>query len=89
VGDPAVIAPPFPIETSIPRGMGTQAIAQNVVFHGFLTAAGAFRGMALRSPDAPVAREIFALLGEWRFRPAAKDGKATEIEVLLVVPGRQ
>ena len=32
--------------------------------------------------------EILALLNEWQFRPASRDKKAIDVEILLVIPAR-
>jgi hypothetical protein len=82
------ITPPYPISTVIPNGLVLQQNPKHIVLHGLLTAAGDLR--ISRTPESanPFLLQLTALLSEWRFRPAFKNKKAIEVEVLLVIPPR-
>lgn len=85
VEDAAPLDPPYPIKTTIPKSMASQHRSTPLVFHGFLTAAGAFRNMQPDAQDA-ITSQIAAALAEWQFRPARKNNVPTEIQVALIIP---
>jgi hypothetical protein len=88
VEDVGSITPPYPISTAIPNGLLLQPNTKNIVLHGMLTSAGDFR--ISKAPEAgnPYLTELTALLGEWRFRPAFRNKRPIDVEVLLVIPPR-
>jgi hypothetical protein len=85
----AALLPPYPISTTIPAALTFQEHSNDIMFHGFLNDSGGFRDMETTDRGKPFIRQIAALLGQWRFRPAFKDKLPAEIEVLLVIPGRR
>lgn len=65
------------------------AFARNsrMYVHGFLTPSGQFRALRpVRSEDAEVVPQLIPYLKKWEFRPATRDGKPVEVELLLVIP---
>jgi len=88
VEDPGVITPPYPIATAVPNSLLGQQITKNIVLHGLLTAAGDLRVSKSSETGNPFVAQLLALLGEWRFRPALRNKKAIDVEVLLVIPPR-
>ncbi len=57
------------------------------MIHGFVNVAGRFEQLAIVSPQ-DYAEKAFMLsaLREWQFRPASQNGRATAVEVLLIIP---
>jgi hypothetical protein len=88
IDDASPVTPPYPVSTSIPTSFLGQPIPKQIVLHGFLTAAGILRNV--KAPDANnvLAGQILALLSEWQFRPALRNKKPIDIEILLVIPPR-
>ncbi len=88
IEDATPITPPYPISTSIPDLLLVQPFSTSLVLHGVLTAAGAFRDVKGPDPATPLAEQIIALVSEWRFRPALRNRRPIDIEILLVIPPR-
>jgi hypothetical protein len=87
IGDDIPITAPYPRSTAIPKDFPLKPIARQVLIHGFLTATGSLRN--LEAPDKnPLAAQLLTLLAEWRFRPALRNSKPVELEVLFVIPAR-
>jgi hypothetical protein len=88
VDDAGSITPPYPINTSIPNGILAASIPKHIVLRGTLTATGSIKGVKGTDGGNPIMPELVALLSEWRFRPALKDKKPIDVEILLVIPAR-
>ena len=88
IDDAAPLKSAYPISTAIPTDITGQAITKHIVIQGFLTAGGKFLNMKMPGTSSPVGMEILALLNEWQFRPASRDKKAIDVEILLVIPAR-
>jgi hypothetical protein len=88
VGAPTPIVPPYPLSTVIPKSIVGRHSTGSVAFHGRLTATGAFLNLELRPQKSALGLQILPMLEDWRFRPAAVDGRPSEVEILLVVPGQ-
>jgi len=86
VDDVGTITPPYPISTVIPNSLLVQPIARHIVLHGFLTAAGILRGVGAAGSNNPLLSEILALLSQWQFRPALRNSRPIDVEILLVIP---
>jgi hypothetical protein len=86
IGEEGVITPPYPISTAIPSNMKNERIPTHIVLHGSLTANGMLRNVKAIAPGNPLAEIILQLLGEWRFRPATRNQKPIDVEVLLIIP---
>jgi hypothetical protein len=61
--------------------------ADALMVHGILSQTGRFESLAIAFP-AQYARASFVLhaLQQWQFRPARQNGKATAVEVVLIIP---
>jgi hypothetical protein len=88
IGPVIQVTPPYPLFTSIPGSLLQRRRRDHIVLHGYLTANGAFRDVKAANSSDALGREILALLGDWRFRPALRDRTPIGVEVLLVVPPR-
>jgi hypothetical protein len=86
LGSPSPLKAPFPRLTMIPRP--EEFVSKSRAFlHGFLTESGQFRALgAIRAEDAEMVAQLIPYLEKWEFRPATRDGKPVEVELLLVVP---
>jgi hypothetical protein len=88
VDDAGAITPPYPISTVIPNSVLGQAIPKHLVVHGFLSDTGNLRGIKAPDPGNPLMAEILAFLSQWQFRPAFRNKKPIDVEILLVIPAR-
>lgn len=86
LGNPAVLKAPFPRVTVLPPA-GAVSLQRRLIVHGFLQDSGGFRGL---DPVGAEGKEAFVtllpFLKQWEFRPATRDGRPVEVEVLLVAP---
>ena len=78
---------PWPFDIVVPHGALSGFNADALMIHGFVNVAGRFEQLAIVSPR-DFAQQAFMLsaLREWQFRPASQNGRATEVEVLLIIP---
>jgi len=78
---------PWPFDIVIPHGALTGFNADALMIHGFVNVAGRFEQLAVVSPR-DFAQQAFMLsaLREWQFRPASQNGRATAVEILLIIP---
>ena len=81
------ITPPYPISTVIPTNLLGQQIGKNIVVHGYLTAAGSFQNIKSRD-NHPFLPQLLTLLNQWQFRPALRNKKPIDVEIVLVIPPR-
>jgi hypothetical protein len=88
VDDAGAITPPYPIDTSIPNSILAASIPKHIVLRGMLTASGSIKSVRGADSNNPILPELVALLSEWRFRPALRDKKPIDVEILLVIPAR-
>jgi hypothetical protein len=82
------ITPPYPISTVIPTGLLGQQAGKQIVVHGFLTSSGSFQGIKARDNNNPVLTQLLTLLNQWQFRPAQRNKKPIDVEIILVIPPR-
>jgi hypothetical protein len=60
---------------------------RHVMVHGYITTEGRFRDLKVLAASAPSEAEMAqAVLDQWEFRPASRDGKPVEVEILLAIP---
>ncbi len=86
LGSPVPVKAPYPRKTIIPPAV-VMKNRSRAVFQGFLDPSGQFRDLKLvGQEEAELAGVLVPYLRQWEFRPATRDGKAVEIEVLLAVP---
>jgi hypothetical protein len=88
IDDAAPITPPYPVSTTIPNKILGQPITRHIVIRGILTAGGSLQNVKAVEANNPLSVQILALLSGWQFRPALRNNKPIEIEILLVVPAR-
>jgi hypothetical protein len=86
VDDEGTLTPPYPISSSIPGGIGTLRTAKAMVLRGLLTAAGSLQVTKATDTNSPWMSQLVALVSQWQFRPAFRNNKAIDVEVLLVIP---
>ena len=59
-----------------------------VLVHGFVSATGHFEELSIAFPPQFAERSVLLhSLKQWVFRPAALNGQAAKVEVLLIIPG--
>ncbi|HEY1207236.1 MAG: hypothetical protein ABSH46_19935 [Bryobacteraceae bacterium] len=59
----------------------------HVMVHGYITVEGRFRDLKVLSASAASEAEMVeAVLEQWEFRPASRDGKPLQVEILLAIP---
>jgi hypothetical protein len=86
IDDAGSVTPPYPVSTVIPNSILSQPIPKHIVVQGMLLANGTLH--ITKIPDGPLTAELSALLSQWQFRPALKNKKAIDVEILLVIPPR-
>jgi hypothetical protein len=80
------VKPPYPLLMMVPEAAVLSKTTRTVLY-GFITSAGRFRELqAVRSDDEEFAVKLIPFLKNWEFRPATRDGRPVEVELLLVVP---
>ena len=61
--------------------------ADALMVHGFVNEAGRFESLSVAfPPDFPQAQYVLSALGQWQFRPAAENGHAAKVEIVLIIP---
>lgn len=85
-GSVSALAAPWP--TLIVRPKGNSAPdADYILVHGMITTAGRFVQLATIIPEQfENRRQLLEALQEWEFRPAARDGQPSAVEILLIIP---
>ncbi|MGD0013460.1 MAG: energy transducer TonB [Bryobacteraceae bacterium] len=85
LGNPAPLRAPFPTVTLRPpvhRPPGSY-----VMVHGFVSPAGRFQNLrVLGAVPARDADLVLAVLEQWEFRPAMRQGQPVRVEILLAIP---
>jgi hypothetical protein len=67
--------------------LGGDSDTDALLVHGFIDRDGKFQKLTIIYPvQLPQAQFVLSALQQWQFRPAAQSGKATAIEVLLIIP---
>lgn len=85
-GDAGLQAP-WPYEIVRPRLAPSDFISDAIVVHGFVNGTGHFESLALVYPvQYQYAGFVLNALQRWLFRPATLNGRATAVEVVLVIP---
>jgi hypothetical protein len=67
-----------------------RAGAHYAFIHGFVTVSGRFEGL-IQAGDQVIENfdSVAGDLQQWKFRPAAKDGQPTAVEILLCIPNSE
>jgi hypothetical protein len=89
VDDAGSVTPPYPISTIIPDSIRAQQTAEPIVLRGLLTAAGSVQVANLSDTGNSLMYQLVALVSQWQFRPALRNNKPIDVEVLLVIPPRE
>lgn len=85
-GGSTPLAAPWPYLMVRPNQLNSLSF-DYVMVHAMLTAEGHFDQLALVLPDQLAEKDLLLRsLRQWEFRPAAKDGVPTSVEVLLIIP---
>jgi hypothetical protein len=87
LGNPKAVTAPYPQVTYAPEKQITST-DKHVLVHGLINTAGQFQDLQMVG-SAALASEIIPLLGSWKFRPATRDGKPVQVEILLEIPAKQ
>ena len=86
-GTVARLEAPWPYDIVRPNLVSRDLNADALMVHGILSQTGRFESLAIAFP-AQYRRASFVLhaLQQWQFRPARQNGKATAVEVVLIIP---
>ncbi len=86
LSNPAPVAAPYPIETTVPHALlGSRR--GFLMIHGTLDKKGRWKGLEVVSGSVEdFETACLPLLLEWKFRPATRDGVPVAVEVLLAIP---
>jgi hypothetical protein len=86
-GGDAPLEAPWPYDIVAPHLIPALLNADAIVVHGRVNSAGRFESLAIVYPaHVPQGTLVLNSLAHWQFRPAKKDGNATTVEVVLVIP---
>ncbi|HXJ41534.1 MAG TPA: hypothetical protein VNH18_19805, partial [Bryobacteraceae bacterium] len=79
---------PWPYKIVRPDDLGNSN-RDYVIVHGILNSDGHFEQLALLFPMELARKDLLMnSLKQWTFRPAARDGVPSDIEILLIIPGQ-
>ena len=85
-GSATPIQAPWPFLMLRPDSLAT-GNADYVILHGDISAQGHFQHLGLVFPNELDQKDLLLhSLKNWEFRPASRDGVATEVEFLLIIP---
>jgi hypothetical protein len=81
------IKPPYPPDSVIPL-VTLRPEVEYMVIHGIINAQGRFDKLAIvgDQPLSPEPDAFLRSLSDWEFQPAALDGAAIPVDVVLIVP---
>ena len=86
-GTVAHLDAPWPYDILRPNMLARDLNADALMVHGVLNEAGKLVNMAIAYPAGYIhGSYVLHELGMWQFRPAQQRGKATAVEVLLIIP---
>jgi hypothetical protein len=81
---------PWPYEIVRPNLKAEAMDADTLIVHGFISLEGRFEALNLVYPQQfSQTQFLLGSLAQWRFRPAAQNGKPVRVEALLVIPEEQ
>jgi hypothetical protein len=85
-GEGGHLEAPWPYDITRPS-IDADANSDAIMVHGFVNALGKFEKLSIIFPTG-LAETKFLLhaLQQWEFRPAMEMGKATLVEILLIIP---
>jgi hypothetical protein len=77
---------PWPYDITRPS-IDADVNADAIMVHGFVNALGRFEQLSIIFPtELAETKFLLHALQQWQFRPAMQNGKATQVEVLLIIP---
>jgi hypothetical protein len=86
-GNVGALEAPWPYDIVAPHLYPVLLNADATVLHGIVNSAGRFESLVIVYPSrTPQGTLILNSLAEWKIRPAMRDGKATPVEIVLVIP---
>jgi hypothetical protein len=86
-GTVARLEAPWPYDIVRPNLISRNLNAEALMVHGVLTAAGRLESLAIAFPTGfRYSSFVLYTLRQWQFRPARRNGQATAVEVLLIIP---
>jgi hypothetical protein len=86
-GSSGALDAPWPYTVFRPKDLPLGPEADVVLVQGILTAEGQLEQLRLVLPSEWAGKNaLFNALQQWKFRPAAKNGQAVAVEVMLVIP---
>jgi hypothetical protein len=86
-GTVAHLDAPWPYDIVRPNLLSKDLNADALMIHGVLNVSGRLEQLAVAYPAAYLhASFVLRELAKWQFRPAQQLGKATPVEVLLIIP---
>jgi hypothetical protein len=78
---------PWPYDILRPNLTSPDLNTDALMIHGILTSAGRFESLAIAYPSRfRYASFVLRALRQWQVRPARRNGQATAVEVLLIIP---
>lgn len=78
---------PWPYDILRPNLQSRDVNADALMVHGILNQAGRLESLAVAFPSGfRYASFVLHALRQWQFRPALRNGQATPVEVLLIIP---
>jgi hypothetical protein len=78
---------PWPYNIVRPNISAEAFNSDAILVHGFVNTDGKFESLTLAfPPDFTQAQFVLGALSQWQFRPAAQNGKAERVEVLVIIP---
>jgi hypothetical protein len=86
-GNIAHLEAPWPYNIVRPNLAPGSIGADALMIHGYVNQTGHFEMLdVVFPPDFTQAQFVLKALDHWQFRPAAENGQATKVEVLLIIP---
>ncbi len=87
LGNPKSVIAPYPQVTYVPdKKLATTD--KHILVHGQIDTSGQLQGLRMVG-NRELASEIIPILSRWKFRPAARDGKPIQVEILLAIPAQR
>ena len=85
LANPSPVTAPYPRVTYLPPLRPRPGAY--LMIHGFLDAGGRFQRLeVLRAADREEGAAVLPVLDRWEFRPAMREGRPVEVEILLAIP---
>ncbi len=86
IDDPGTVVPPYPVSTVIPNVVRERGNARPIVLRGMVAANGSVHVASANGGGIGWMGQLVALVNQWQFRPALRNLKPVDVEMLLVIP---